>query len=194
MTENLDHRTFDLARVLAGIDYPETDVDIYFNERLGYAIYQLREEVVRLERMGKHSEAGEVQKELDKLLEESREYRYRVKVRMIPEGIRKQILKETMEEFPEKKNLLGMPEGDSLERDDVFTRRLWAKMIVHITDPSGAISYMDDDLALAFQAQAPRTAQAAINSAIEKLEEGTEAGFEYAAREVDFLSIASPEG
>jgi len=186
MAEELNHETFDLAAVLSGIDYPEEEVHVYFNQKLGYAINRLNEAIAEAERREDSDTAKELQGDLDELLDKVKDSRYTLLIRGISEGTRRGILKNVREEFPPKRNMLGMEE-DNLEADEAFTRRLWSVSIVKVTDPSGAISLMSEELAQLLQDKAPAPAQEAINSAMAKLSDGSKAGFEFAAQEVDFL-------
>lgn len=189
----LNHKTFDLGAVLAGQDRPETTVDVYFNEKLGFTINKLRSAIQEQDRLGNEDAATELQKELSGLVEKVAQSKYTVHLRGIDEGVRKNILKKVREEFPEQRDFMGRP-MDNLEGDEVYTRRLWTAMITKVVDPEGAISYMTEELAKDLQDKAPKSAQGAINQAINELDEGGAEGFEFAAREAAFLSIASPEG
>lgn len=189
MSENLDHKTFDLAAVLAGRDYPETVVSVYFDEKLGFTITKLREAIAEAGRRGDDDTATDLQKDLDELVLKVKSAEYKVHMTGIPEGVKNGLLATTRKEFPTQRDLFGRPEDD-LEADRVYTRRLWAAMIVKIEDPSGAVSFMNEELAKTVLDKAPKSAQTEISRAVNELNDGATAGFEFAARQVDFLSIA----
>lgn len=193
MTEELNHKTFDLAEVLAGRSYPEDTVDVYFDEKLGHTINKLNEAISESDRRGDGSTAEELQKDLDALLKDVEDAKYTFHLKGVPEHVKKAILREVREKYPVKRNPFGMPEED-LDADELLTRKFWATYILKVTDPAGRESLMSEELAQKLQDQAPKSALKAINACIDSLSEGSERGFEFAAREVPFLSIASTEG
>lgn len=193
MTEELDYKTFDLVGVLAGRDHPEIEVDVYFDENLGFTIARTNEAIREADLRGNAEVAAKLQKELDALVEQVKDAKYTVHLKGVDESVKKGILRSVREEFPSKKNVFGVEE-ENPDADDTYTRRLWATIIVKITDPQGAISLMSEELAQVLQDKAPKSAQIAINQAIRELETSAETGFEYAAKQVDFLLTASPEG
>lgn len=193
MAEELDYKTFDLVEVLSGRAYPETEVEVYFDENLGFTIQKVREAIDEADRRGEDETASKLQKELDSLVEQVADAKYTVHLKGVDESKKKAILRDVREEFPPKRNPFGVEE-ENLDADEAYTRKLWALMIVRIEDPKGAISLMNEELAKFLQDKAPKSAQVAINKGIHELEKGSEAGFEFAAKEVPFLSIASPEG
>lgn len=193
MTTELDHKTFDLAAVLAGQEAPEDSVNVYFDKKIGFTIFKLNQAILTATLRGDTDKAETLQKEVDELVEKVKDIRYIIHLRAIDEGVKKGILASVRKDFPVKKNLLGVPEDD-LEADQAYTRRLWTAMITRVENPAGEVSLMNEELAQVLQDKAPSTAQQIINQGIADLSEGDGAGFEYAAKEIDFLSIASPEG
>lgn len=193
MSEELDYKTFDLAAVLAGRDYPELEVKVYFDEKLGFTINRIRQAIGEAERRGEDGTAADLQKELDSLVAKVKDAEYTVHLRGIDESVKKGILASIRKDFPPKRDLLGREE-ENFEADEAYTRKLWAAVIVKVVDPTGAVSLMSEELAKVLQDKAPKSAQIEINRGINELTEGASQGFEFAAKEVDFLSIASPEG
>ena len=193
MAEELDYKTFDLGKVLAGIDYPETSVDVYFDEKLGFTIKRLKDAIDEADRRDNLKVAAQLQEELDNLVSKIASAKYTVHLKGIPEGERRIILDGVRADMPPTKNMWGQEE-DNPEADQEFMRRLWRAMIVKIEDPEGAVSTGSDETVKLLQEKAPRTAQAAITSAVTELLTGAAEGFEFAAKQADFLSIASPEG
>lgn len=190
MTEQLDHKTFDLVAVLAGRDYPTIDVPLYFNEKLGFEIYQLEKQRNRTFDEG---EARKLDEQFDVLAKRAESEKYTALLKAIPEQVRRDIYSKVNEEFPTKKDLLGREEQNP-EADTSFTKRLWAVYIQKITAPDGSTSSVDETAVEALYANAPTTVHEALNSGISELQTGARAGFESAAKEVNFLSDASPEG
>lgn len=195
MAEELDYKTFDLGAVLAGRDYPEDTVEVYFNEKLGFTISKTQAAVRLLSLQGKDDEAAELQKGLDELIQKVEGEKYIAHLKGIPTEVKENILKQVRKEHPSTKTPFGVEE-DNPEADALYTQRLWAAVITKFVDPSGAVSLMSEDLAASIKKQAPETAQAALTAAVRDITQGTtaKAGFEYAAQEAAFLSIASPEG
>lgn len=193
MSEKLDPKTLDLVGVLSGRDFPELEVPVYFNEKLGFSIYQMKEKLKSLELLGKEEEYQKVHEELEGLIKRSEEDKYVITLRGIPEKVYRSILDQVNEEFPEETDILGRekpnPKGDAL-----FTKKLWQAYIQNVTGPTGAQTLVGDTEVDALLNQAPAPAQEAITKGISELRTGAKAGFEYAVQEVDFLSNASPEG
>lgn len=185
-SENLDHKTFDLAAVLAGRDYPEIEVPVYFNEKLGFSISVLIDAIAVAETVGDKKQAEKLQKELNALVKSVESERYVVTVTGIPSRVRNNILKSVYEAHPEKTDMFGRPEKN-MEREELFVKELWVASIVKITAPDGAEVFVDAQEVENLINFAPDTAIRSISDAIEKLSSGSAAGFEYAAREIDFL-------
>lgn len=193
MSEELDHKTFDLVSVLTGRDYPETSVKVYLDEKLGFTIYKLREAISEADRRNDEAAAADLQKDYDNLVTQVADAQYTVHMRGISEGVKTSILASIRKDFPVKRNVYGQEE-ENFEADQTYTRRLWAAVITRIEDPSGAFSYMNEALAEYLQNEAPKSAQIEINRGVTELTEGASAGFELAARDTPFLLTASPEG
>lgn len=194
MTEeiNLDHKTFDLIGVLSGRDYPTLEVPVYFNESLGFEVFKLeqkRKEAI----LHSDEEAKELDEAYKALQEKSKSEEYVVLLKSIDESIRRDIHNEVSKEFPVKRDMLGREEVDP-RWDAEYTKRMWAVYIQKVTDPTGAVSLVDEKVLEYLLAKAPRTAQDSINKGIAELQVGPSAGFEQLAQDANFLSDASPEG
>lgn len=189
----LDHKTFDLAAVLAGMDQPEDTVTVYFDKKLGYTINKLNEAILLAERRNDSETAEELQKELDALVPQVKDAEYTIHLRGVEEGVKKAIIQEVRKNFPPKRNVFGVEE-DNFEGDEALAMKFWARYIVKVVDPTGAISLMSEELAQILRDKAPKPAQEAINIGINGLDSGSEEGFNYASKEVDFLLTASTEG
>lgn len=189
---SLDHKTFDLIGVLSGRDYPTVEVPVYFNEALGFEVFKLEQK--RAEAiLHTEEEAEELDKQFKSFVEQSKTEEFKVLLKSIDESLRRDIHNAVTKEFPVKKDMLGREEVDS-RWDEEYTKRMWSVYIQKITDPSGAVSVLNDESLAFLLSKAPRTAQEAINKGIAELQVGPSAGFERMAKEVNFLSDASPEG
>lgn len=82
---DLDHKTFDLAAVLTGSSFPENEVDVYFDESIGFAIYQAQESVRVAEIKGNEEALKTVLEEVEALKKKAQEVKYKITVRGIPE-------------------------------------------------------------------------------------------------------------
>lgn len=193
MSEALDHKTFDLAAVLAGQEYPEDTVEVYFNEKLGFTINKVTAAIAMAERRNDAEVAEALQKDLDDLVAKVADAKYTIHLRGIDPKMKKDLLKSVHDEFPPKRNLFGQEE-ENLEADESYTRKLWATFITRVEDPSGAISLMSEELAQLLQDKAPESAQKEINRGIKSLSDDAVEGFAFASKEVDFLLTALPEG
>lgn len=193
MSEELNPNTLDLIGVLSGRDYPELEIDVYFNEALGFSIYQLEKMLKSVEIIGSPDEVESLQDEIRDLIKKSEDQKYKITLKAVPESVYRGIMRKVQEEFPVKTDLLGREEANP-KADEEFTKQLWHAYIVKVTAPDGAVKAVDKNDVDALLANAPATVHEKITSGISELRVGAKAGFEYAAREVDFLSQASPEG
>lgn len=193
MSEQLDPKKLDLIGVLSGRDYPELEVPVYFNEKLGFSIQQMREMLKSLEMLGKDDEYQRVHDELEGLVKRTLDEKFVVTLQGIPEKVYRSIIDTVSEEYPEERDFLGQvkpnPKGDAL-----FTRKLWEAYLFKVTGPDGSETLVGPEEVQAIIDQAPAPAQEAITKGIAELRTGSKSGFEYAVKELDFLSSASPEG
>lgn len=193
MSNDLNPKTFDLAGVISGRDYPTHDVDVYFNEALGFSILEARKKIVTETLRGNEVSLKEVQATLDALIEETKSSKFTVTLKAVPEKVYRAILNKVNEEFPDKADAFGRPIANHAG-DEEATKRIWEAYISKVTDPSGAVTLpTGEDIELIY-GEAPKTVHEEITIGIKELREGPKAGFEFAAKEVDFLSHASPEG
>lgn len=189
---SLDHKTFDLIGVLSGRDYPTLEVPVYFNESLGFKVFKLEQK--RAEAiLHTEEEAAELDAQFKALVEQSKAEEFKVLLKSIDESMRRDIHNAVSKEYPAKKDMLGREEVDP-RWDEEYTKRMWAVYIQKVTDPSGAVSVVNEEVLKVLLDKAPRTAQEAINKGIAELQVGPSAGFERMAKEANFLSDASPEG
>lgn len=183
MSEELDHKTFDLAAVLAGAGYPTHDVEVYFDERIGFELYLLRKEI----RSCEDPEAMEaLQERLETLLKESEESKYTVTVKGLPESTRKIADAKSRKKFDSEYNLLNQ-EVPNPERDDYYNLLLWQESIEKITSPTGAVAHPTPEEIESLRSSVGRSVVAAISEAIRDLQEGARAGFENKAQDTSFL-------
>lgn len=193
MSEQLDPKKLDLIGVLSGRDYPELEVPVYFNEKLGFEIHQLQKKIAEAEVRGDSKTLEALDSERDNLVKQAEAEKYVVTLQGIPEKVYRSIIDQVNEEHPNETDLLGRekpnPKGDAL-----FTKKLWQAYIRTVTAPDGSQNHVGEAEVDALIANAPAVAQEAITKGISELRTGSKAGFEYAAKEIDFLSSASPEG
>lgn len=193
MSEQLDPKTFDLIGVLSGRDYPELEVPVYFNEKLGFDIHQIQKKIGEAEARGDSAGLEALDAERDKLVKQAESEKYTVILQGIPEKVYRAIIDQVNEEHPNETDLIGRerpnPKGDAL-----FTQKLWQAYIRTITAPDGSQNHVGEAEVDALIANAPAVAQESITKGISELRTSPKAGFEYAAKEIDFLSSASPEG
>lgn len=193
MSDATNPETLDLVGVLSGRDYPELEVPVYFNEALGFSIQQMREMLSQLQILGRHEEYEKVNAELEQLVEKAREERFVVTIKAVPEKVYREIMKKVRKDHPDDTDLLGRPKPNP-DGDLAFVRELWRAYLVKVTGPSGNSTGVGEAEVESLLSDAPAPVQEAINAGIADLRTGSKAGFEYAAKEVDFLSSASPEG
>lgn len=192
MTEELDHKTFDLIAVLSGRDYPTTEVKFYLNENLGLEIYRVekkRQEALVLS----PEEADGLDAEYKELVEKAKSEQYTAQLKSVSEQVRRDVINQVRDKFPVKTNMLGVEEPNPAG-DEMFTKKMWSIYLQSITNPSGAVTPVTPDIVEAIYNSAPGVVHEAINGGIAELQMGPKAGFESAAKELNFLSDASPEG
>jgi len=188
MSETPETKTFDLAAVLEGRDYPEKTVDVYFDESLGMAVSEANNILGDLAKKGESSAYKDAEKKFEDLLKTAEKHRYRVLLRGVPRKVKKDILTRLMAEYPKDKNIFDL-DSFTPEKEEFYSGLLWEAYVVNITDPSGATSGKpnQDDIRT-FRSYAPQSAVNAIEQGIQDLENEVSAGFEVIARSADFLS------
>lgn len=182
----LNIETFDLVSVLSGQEAPESTVDVFFNEKLGFTISELNKLIAQAERAGDDKLVKKLSKELDVLLATVPEHKFTVHLRGVDERVRKSISATVDKQFPPKKDLIGRVE-DNPEADELLAQLWWEAHIVKVVDPSGKVAVGSPETVAVLLDKAPRTAQNAISSAITALSEDVKAGFEFASKELGFL-------
>lgn len=193
MTEELNPQTFDLIGALSGRDYPEIEVTIHLNETLGFEINQLQKELASAEARGDEKESARLFEEKSEKVRQTEKEGVVATLKSIPESVRRSIISKIQEDFPEKNDLLGRPQPNPAA-DEAFTKKMWQAYLVSVKGPEGGVKSVDEADVNALYANAPSSAHEAINAGIRDLQTGSSAGYEHAAKEVDFLSQASPEG
>ena len=192
MTE-LDHKTLDIGALIAGIGYPELDVEVNLDARVDFALAEAKDALAAAEARDDRETISKLDAEIESLRKKSRASRLTVTLKGIPEAVRKGLDHQAREEFPLTYTAFGMPEANP-DRTTKFNDLLWAHSLIRITDPSGVSGVPDVQQIADLRAALGRTAYKAINDGLDRLTEGDKAGFEDAAQDVDFLSDASPEG
>lgn len=185
--------TFDLAGLLSGRDYPSTEISVYFDEALGFKIHELSQSLPELITAGELDEAKAVQEEIAALVESTKDAKYVITLQSVSEGVRRSIHDKVEQTHPTKLNFMGQPEPNP-EGDHLFRKLLWSAYIRTVTDAKGKVNLVGENEIKALMDDAPPTVQAQINVGINKLHKGAQEGYEFAAKELDFLSSASPEG
>lgn len=193
MTEELNPQTFDLIAALSGRSYPTLDVTIYLDEALGFEIHKLQGDLASAEARGDEEESARLYKEKAAKVKQASQEAFTVTLKSIPESVRRTVIAKVQEDFPEKSDLLGRPLPNPAA-DEEFTKKMWRAYIVSVTAPDGSVKAVDEADVNALYANAPNSAIEAITVGIRELQTGASAGYEHAAKEIDFLSQASPEG
>lgn len=189
-TTTPDHKTFDLIGVLSGRDYPEVEVPVYFNESVGFELFQIDQ---RRNKAVGEKELAELDEKYAALVKKAEKEQYTVLLKSIPESVRRDIFNSVNDEFPSKKDMLGREEAHP-RADEEFSKRMWQAYIRKVTDPEGAVALTDEASVNALYANAPASVHEAINKGIAELQIGPKAAFEQMAKDANFLSDASPEG
>lgn len=189
MTDALDPKTFDLIGVLSARDYPTLDIEVYFNETLGFEISQIQKALEAAELRGDKDKVLELDESRAAKIKQVEDQKFIVRLKSIPESVRRSIISKVQEEFPEKTDLLGRSQSNP-GADEAFTKKMWQAYIKTVTSPDGAVKVVDEDDINAMYANAPITVHEAITVGIQELQTGSKSGFEDAVKEIDFLSQA----
>lgn len=190
MSEQLNPKTLDLVGVLTGRDYPELDVPVYFNEKLGFEIYQINKQIREAEARADEKKLKALDKELAEKIKATESERYVVTLVAIPSDVYRAIVAEVNEKHPDEATFPGMPSKPNPLGDALFTRKLWEAYIRTVTGPDGSQSHVGPDEIEVLISKAPDLAQASITRGISELRSGSAAGFEEAVKDLDFLSPA----
>lgn len=167
--------TFNFLDRLNGRDYPAEDVEIYLDERSGYIIQKLNEQILT----ATTPEQVEVlEKQIAHHREKARASRYIFHLEGISVEEYDSVVDLAREQYPlefrEHRNpLTAKLEREVVENEDreqLFRTELWSRFVRHIEDADGNV---DTNITPEFMAvvlgHAPIAAQAAIGSAVEKL-------------------------
>jgi hypothetical protein len=189
MTEEVTPKTFDLASALAGINYPSVEVDVYFDEALAYEIALLNEQLDLLSRSGDTEKYQSLQKTFDNFIAKVEEHKFTFTIKGVPANIENSILETIRQQFPVKKNALGMAESDNVESDVAYMEMVLQAYINKIVAPDKSIiqSPTIEDIRT-LRKNAPSHVLKKIEEAIIELKNKTSNGFELGIKSADFLS------
>lgn len=193
--EKLKERgVFNIADVVRGRTYPTTEVDVFIDEDIAYAISQLDALISKTsESLDKKTlnkkEADEILKRREEILEQKEKMvsemggsKYVFHIRGISEGDRQDIFDSVLEKFPYEYEKSRNPftgaqekvELESKERDRYFTDRLWQAHISKIVAPDGseqnAITFDD---AVELRRNLPLASISKVTEAIERIRVST---------------------
>lgn len=183
----LNAKTFDLAAVLAGQDYPEKTVDVYFNEALAFEVTKLDDELKFLKALD-DSKYTELQDKFDKLVKDVEQYKYTFHLKAVPSRVKNDIKAQVDRKHPQRYNQIGLPEPDVM-RDRLFASLMMQVYITKIVAPDGAeIIAPSLETITDFMDNAPSHALIKVENAIASFESEVANGFEVAAKSADFLS------
>lgn len=185
--------TFDLADFFAGVNYPKIEVPVYLDGTFGFNVYEKQKELKAALIQADEELEEKLESELKELVKKAEDSKFVITVQGIPAVARRRILEDLLEEFPQEIDLFGR-EKPSLKRDHAYTVAIWTAMLTQIVSPSGQVSLVGQAEVENLLNHAPSMAIENINAAIDELSTGEKSGFEAAAKEVNFLSDASPEG
>jgi len=194
MTE-LSHETFDIAEAIAGVNFPEVEVPIYFDEAVGFELYQAQETLREVEIREDNKEAlRAVYDRIDELKSRAAGARYLVTLRGLPASTFQTIDRQGEEKFPSKDALIPGLQTENPEKDQFTSELVWRHSIVKITNPAGAVSIPTEDQIIQLREKTGVSVFQSIHLGLQELRTGTKSGFEQAAQDTSFLSDASTEG
>lgn len=185
---------FNIAEVVRGRSYPSTEVDVFIDEDIAYAVSQLDALISKTsESLDKKSlnksETDEILQRREEILAQKEKMiadmggsKYVFHIRGISEGDRQDIFDSVLEKFPYEYEKSRNPftgaqekiEIENKERDRYFTDRLWQAHITKIVAPDGSeqTSITLDD-AIELRRNLPLASITKITEAIEKIRVST---------------------
>ena len=189
MNEEVTPKTFDLAAALAGINYPSVDVEVYFDEALAYEIASLNEKLDLLSRSGNTEEYEKLQKTFDGFIAQVGEHKFVFTIKGVPANVENSILDSIREQFPVKKNALGVVDSDNTESEIAYMEMILQAYINKIVAPDDSVidSPTIEDVRT-LRKSAPAHVLKKIEDAILQLKNKTSNGFELGIKSADFLS------
>lgn len=188
MTE-LDHETFDIRDVLTGRTYPDDACTVHLDAKADFEIAKLNTEVSNLRMASRVESARELEERVKQLMEAASGTAIKVTVRAIELELRNTLRKEVTDKYPEERNVLGYVEPN-LERDNLWTNRLWQAHIIKLETPKGTDTDISYEKVVALRASVPEYGLQKIADTIDGLYAGAKAGYEQAAQETAFSSAA----
>lgn len=189
MSEEVTPKTFDLAAALSGIDYPSVNVEVYFNEALAYQIAELNEQLNRLSMLEDKSEYNKMQKKFDSFISDIDSHKFVFHIKGIPAHVENSIIETVKEQYPTKRNALGIAETDNVEADTAYMELMLQAYIHKITAPDGSVinaPSIEDIKTL--RKNSPAHVIRLIENAIIELKNKVVNGFELGIKSADFLS------
>lgn len=185
----LDHESFDLGEVLSGAAFPELDVEVFFDETVGFALHQADKQLRRAEILGEQEVIDDLEEKIAELRKQADGVKFIVTLRGLPESTRKVCNLKARKKYEPEVTFLGTEQPDP-ERDDYFNALLWQHSIVKVTDPKGRVAVPTEDDILKLRNAVGRTAVKAITDGVKELSEGPMSAFESDAQEKSFLPDA----
>lgn len=182
-----DPKTFDLMAALQGRSYPEDTVVVFLDEGAMYSYSRASE-------MAERDPANKaLQKSVDGILKEMKDLAYKVHLKGVPREVRVALYKQTVEDFPLKKDSLGNIQ-ENLDFEEAFNQGEWELYVVGIEAPDGSKASLNSDVIKAFRGTAPQASVEAVNVAIAGLRDGAVSGYEQTVQGLNFLSQPSLKG
>lgn len=193
MSDNLDYKTFDVADMFAGVNYPSTTVPFYTNAEIAYEFNKLAHDAKDAVERKDEAAAKAVEKRREELLKESEKFRFEFHLRGQSRDNRDAVLEAVRAEFPDGEPDLFGRRTPNPDAEKAYVNRYWALHVEKIVRGDGAVLLPDEATVRIIRGQAPDSEIDKVEAAIQELSVGAKSGFESLAQEHDFLSSASPE-
>lgn len=189
MTDAPDARNIDFAKVFSGQEYPKDSVSVIVNEKLGYDVHRIQQEISTALATDDKDARKELEEKYAELAKKAKDFTYTFHLTAISREVKESLTQSVRAEFDIETDMFGNAKpNDAAEK--AYKSRRWALHTEKIEGPGGSVSVAPtpENLA-AFLLQAPDPAIEQIDAKITELSgSGAHAGFDLLVRDADFLS------
>jgi|SRR5690606_11827375 len=183
--ETPDAKTLNLADILSGQAYPETQVTIYLDPKASYEIGKIRERIAAADNA---DEISTLEETLETAKSKAEANSLTIHLKGASARDKQLIIQEIEDQFPIERDFVGRVKPNA-DADRLFAIRRWMLHITKIEHPTqGSTTEITEQDVENIRNFAPAPAVEAVDKAIVDFESGEKSGFEYLVQSHDFLS------